>query len=213
MRMSSTALALTLVLGAATAHAAPVLYDFESTPATGVSTGGYASLSLTESGLTMVVTGSASNFDVVDNTAGQAGKPASWGLRSLSPFVHESGDPFILDFSAAIGSLSVEFGDYGADAPDILTLTAYSGAGGTGSILDTDSVSFLALAFPGFATGSVAASGIRSVVMIAGTSGFPHSAFYDNVLVNAPVPEPGTFALMGFGLALAGVATRRRSRS
>lgn len=185
------------------------IFDFESEAATGVSSGGLTTLSMTNTGLTMTITrpgGTA--FDIVDNVA-QPGKPASWGNRSLSPFFNTSGGAFIFDFSTDIDFFTIEAGDYGADSDDIV-LEAWSGLGGTGTLIATAGLSYGTSAFPTVAlTGSGIPGVARSIVAKGGSVDFPDSLFWDNVEAHAaPVPEPATFAILGIGA----VALLRRKK-
>jgi hypothetical protein len=187
------------------AAAATINFDFEATAATyfgvGARPGALTTLALSASGLTMTLTRPGSAFDIVENTGGQAGKPASFGLHSLDPFFAEtSNTPFIANFSAPIFSASFDFGDYGGDTPDILTVRAFSGLNGTGSLIQT-------------LTGGP--NPVLSLVFIGGTSDFPNSVFYDNITVSttaaSAVPEPASLTLVGIGLA--GIIRRRLRQS
>jgi hypothetical protein len=203
---------LTLWLCRAPAFADSITFDFEGLAPT-ARTGALSTLSLTVAGLTVDITRPGSVFDIVDNTAaGQLGKPSSWGSRSLDPFFDESSaTPFNLNFSTPVTELAVEFGDYAADAMDVLTLNAYSGLNGTGMLVATIAVPFEELSFPGIATARLAsARAFRSIRMIGGTSAFPNSVFYDTLSAQ-PVPEPASLLLLGSGLA-AVIGARRRNR-
>src|SRR4029077_7335422 len=104
--------------------------------------------------------------------------------------------------------------DAGGDTDDA-TLAAYSGTGGTGTLLDSAS-GHHGGEFPvNVLTLSVAASGINSVVFIGGSPSFPNSLNYDNITVETSnevgaVPEPSTVALLGLGLVAFGLHSAPR---
>ncbi len=185
------------------------IFDFESQAATGVSSGGLTTLSMTNTGLTMTITrpgGTA--FDIVDNVA-QPGKPGSWGNRSLSPFFNSSGGAFILDFSTGIDFFTAEAGDYGADS-DTISIEAWSGLGGTGTLIAIAAPTYGTAAFPTIATGGGLIGGTAlSIVLKGGSPGFEDSLFWDNIQATAAVPEPASFAILGVG-ALALLRRKRK---
>lgn len=185
------------------------LFDFESVATTPAFAGGYTTLSMVSGGQTLVITregGSA--FDVIENTGGQAGKPASWGRNSLAPFFDVPGGSFVLDFSMGITFFTVETGDYGGDSDDIL-LEAWTGAGGTGTLLGTAGGSYGASSFTTVLTpGGFIPGTAMSIIMRGGSAGFKESMFYDNITVES-VPEPATFAVLGIG-ALALLRRKRK---
>lgn len=206
------------------ARADTVNFDFESQPATftsppqGTRPGALTSLTMSMSGLSVTITRPGSQFDIVDNSGNQAGKPASYGSRSLDPFFDSSSNtPFIANFSQNVTSVSIDMGDYGGDI-DNLVLEAYSGANGTGTLL----ASATGVLIPGGGfdtmTLSVTAPGIMSLRFVGGSPSFPNSVFYDNLNVTfspqTSVPEPATMVLLGTGLAgLCGAVRRRRNKN
>ncbi len=218
---------------AATHSQASTVFDFESSAATSsplssTRLGGFSTLTFVEGGLSMTITrptlqSGPSYFDVIDNSLAPGFFPPSWGSRSLDSFYVDrvpgrDTAPFQLDFSSAINSFSVEFGDFGQDSGDVLQIYAYSIVGGgiDGSLatyLGSSSVSFPGRSsLPSFAVGSFAASGIRSIVMIGGTPVARHSVFYDNITVNmaSAVPEPEAYLMFGIGIAVAAIRSRKR---
>jgi PEP-CTERM motif len=184
-------------------------FDFETQAGTESPVGALTSLSMTDAGLTMTIKrlgGTA--FDIVDNVSSQAGKPASWGKRSLTPFIDATGGAFVCDFSLGINFFTVEAGDYGADSDDI-TLEAWTGLGGTGTLIATASPTYGTSAFPTVATGGGTIPGTAlSIVMRGGSTAFPASLFWDNIHATA-VPEPASFAVLGIGAV---ALLRRRKR-
>jgi hypothetical protein len=201
-------------------HGEVAVFDFENQAATyvppGPRPGALPQLVLTESGLTITIT-LAGRFDIVANVEPGQTKPASWGLRSLDPFVDNTppAGPFVVDFSLPVFGFTVDAGDYGQDA-DTITVQAFSGTGGTGTLVGSSSAGL-----PGgpavfdFRTLTVAGiDPIRSVVLIGGeTPGF-NSMFFDNFRVAlTPVPEPASATLLALGsLFLLGEGWRRQRR-
>jgi hypothetical protein len=190
----------------------PFSFDFESVPAT--TSGALTSLTLTSGSFSGTLTRSGSAaFDVVANIGGQAGKPAGWGTRSLSPFFTLPGDSWVLTFSAPVLSLSMEFGDYiPSDNDSPVTLVAYSGLNATGFIIDSNAALWTSSSrFPGFGSLSVAGPAIPFQSVVFSSSGpAPNSLFWDN-LAGEAVPEPGTLVLIGSGLTALALRRRRRS--
>ncbi|UCG59888.1 MAG: hypothetical protein JSU70_10280 [Phycisphaerales bacterium] len=87
---------------------------------------------------------------------------------------------------------------------ETITMTAYDGAGGTGSVLATDS--FTSGGLTTIYTLSVSASGISSVVVSDG------AAFWVmDDLEYAAIPAPGAILLGSIGVSLVGWLRRRRT--
>lgn len=163
----------------------------------GLTTG--TSYSETDAGLT-------ASFSMGGDTMYAYGAPiGAWGATSLVPDLATAGW-VVVDFSSTINALSIDSSDYNADADD-LYLEAYSGLGGTGSLLDSDTVSISSsFSIPDYVTLSVASSGINSVRFRGLGLGGVNNLYWDNMV--AAVPEPGTLAV----LALGGLALIRRRK-
>ena len=199
------AIAFTLALaGSQTAHAQST-FNFESS----ATSTGLTTYTATDSGLTLTLTRPGSTFDIVGPIT------APFGTRTLSPFANEtSATSFLASFSSTLSSFSLNFGDFGADS-DLFTLTAFSGANGTGSVVGTTNVNYGLGSLPGsIGTASFTGSPFQSVSFIGGSTGFPNSVYYDNFVatVTGAVPEPATWAMMLIGFGAIGVAMRRRRK-
>ena len=219
MRLAVPALAAAL-LAAAPAAAGTSTFTFEGGTNTGF-VGAYTTLTLSSGGLDITITRPGATFDVNDGATlalPAIGAP-TFGTLSLSPFV--TGDdanpaPFVVDFSSGVDSFSVDFGDYGADLDDVFTLSLFSGAGGTGTLLGTGTFTYGASAFPVIGTLLVdASSPALSAVFAGGGAEFPNSLYYDNLTATGAgfagnVPEPATWALLIGGIGATGGALRRR---
>jgi hypothetical protein len=209
-----------LFMMSAAASAATIVFDFEDQPVDGSSDGSLTSLTMVKSGLTVeIMRSTEASFDVLNSTAigFPNAYPIGWGSQALSPFVNETiADFFIATFSLPVTSVSLETGDFGLDSPDVVVLEAFLNVGATGTKVDTDSASWvgdLGLTGPGdpaIGLSVNSTSGFRSVAFFGGTSGFPHSVFFDNLTATTVIPEPSTALLLGFGLA--GLATAGRKR-
>jgi len=208
--------AVLAVVGPGVAAADTITYDFEDATATGDAAGGYTSLSITEGGVTMTITRSTETaFDVVNNSGGQAGKPADWGTRSLSPFFSlPDGDMFIIEFSQDVTDLTLHFGDYGPSDDDTpVSASLWSGTGGGGVLVDSDSAVWDGNAgFP--SQGTLILTGTFRSATFTSSGTFTNSLFWDNFTITAnPVPEPATIALIGLALGGGAIAKRRRARA
>ena len=200
------------IITTGTMLATSVTYNFEDQPDT--SGGALTSITENSGGLTMTVTRQGGAVFDIANLSADIPSTTNWGHSTLSPFADTSANAFIFTFSKAISSFSVQLGDFDADF-DTETLTAYSGANGTGSVLAVGTGTWgngdISINPPG--TDSVAANGIFSVLVIGGSPAFPNSLYYDNVTVNTSgtiTPEPASVSLLLGGLGIAGLALRRR---
>ena len=181
-------------------------FDFESQPLAS----SLSSLALSDSGLTMTLSRNfGALFGIIDLSP-SAGPP-SWGSRTLSPFTAGGPEEFVADFSSPIAFFQMEFGDYNADA-DTFVMNAYSGLGGTGTLLGTFTMFWPASnTFPDdVGIGSISAAGIQSVVFTS-SGPFDASLFYDNIVTRSAsgVPEGGTTAIL-LSLSFAGFALLQR---
>jgi hypothetical protein len=252
-----------LTCGAGAAQAQTILFDFEdfpatwnnpgppTTPGTGPNSrqgtyGTFNPLVYTKDGLTVTITRFLTvGFDLVYNVnrtgpglSGanlQGDKPATWGNKSLDPFVNITSDPtppalnqpndtlpgsqpsayWLFSFSQAVSAVSIEFGDYGDDT-DEARLRAFSTTNqanppiATGSAIAPLHSDAQLLAFTvGLSSPE---QNIRLVTFesISDGGSATNNVFLDNLRVSlAPAPEPGTVALWTPG-ALGGIEWARR---
>lgn len=203
--------AIVLMSGVTPAVAATVTFDFEEL-AVGT---GLTSITMTKSGITVDIYREGGATFGITNLISAATFPASWGQRTLDPFVGGTGNTaFIANISPGVQGVSLEMGDFGADT-DTLLLQAYSGLNATGTLLGTAtgvlpgggiSFSFLNL--------STSGADIRSIRFIGGSPNFPNSVYYDNLQLTSTdmvIPEPTSLTLLGLGaIGLLGCARRKK---
>jgi hypothetical protein len=193
-----TVLAALLLGGSGTVLQA-VSFGFE-----GQTSGNYGSISETVGGLTITVTPDGSSSL---NVSGPLG-PASWGNRSLTP-VYSGGLGLVVDFSSAVTSAGIQFGDYDQD-DDPVTFNAYSGLDGTGTLLGTTSLDYTSSlninnGDVDVRSLSIGAAGIMSFVVTSGGF-YPGSLYYDNVTADIGVGVPDSGATLGlFGNEFGGI--------
>lgn len=190
MRLISTACAAAALFAAAPAFAAVTTIDF-----TGAA-GSYTSFS--QGGAT-ITNGGTFTAEAVPG--------GSTGILS-------QGSPrpeYRVDFSSVSSFVSVDLGDFNADA-DLAFLEAFS----AGNV----SLGFTSLALSGadssMHTLSLTAAGISYAIFggrspsLNGSSLFADNVSFDLGRVNGAVPEPSTWAMLLVGFGLVGSALRRR---
>ncbi len=137
--------------------------------------------------------------------------PPSFGSRAL--FVGADMIPDIpaataINFVGGVAGVRFEWGDFGGDN-DNITFTTYTGANGTGSVIQSDSFTYFG-AFPDqvpvYEFLFTAPTNALGSLVITGTGfGGGPSIYLDNITVF--VPGPGGFVAV---LAMGAVAGRRR---
>ena len=136
------------------------------------------------------------------------GVPASNGHVAF--FAYGTNAPIYANFSDAISDFSVQaFRTDGTFFPTV-TLTAYSGANGTGSVLGTQTATFGGTGYQSTIISLSGLSGAGSVAILGSSSG---TVNFDNIVANisAPVPEAATWAMMIAGFGMVGGVMRRRT--
>lgn len=211
-------IALAAVFGLAvgvSAASADVVWNFEGLPGNEDNTAGdFVALSLQSGDVFAVITRTSGERFTVWNSHGRD-VPGQWGAKHLSPvFNYLIDDYLVMSFSEPMGSVTVEFGDYGEDN-DLAEVYAYTEIHGAGELLgmvsgelgDSDLrwdaptvLTFTAL--PG--------EEIRSIRFRGGQDPFLQSTFIDNIVTEI-VPTPGTLAALGLGCAAASARLRRRA--
>jgi len=117
-------------------------------------------------------------------------------------------DPIRADFDVAMGSVSVDLGDWPSiefGDEDLLFLEIYDAFDG---FLGRTEL-LIGAVEPSFQTLSISGPGIKYAVF-GSESATGSSVFADNFTFDTAVPEPATWALMLLGFAGAGAMIRRR---
>lgn len=172
-----------------TVNAAPITIDFDDL-GTGVTVGGhYSGL-----GVTFV--------DAVTNSFGTlpGGTAPISIFHSLSGSQPQPADPIEAIFSSSVSSVSLTGIDVGLNG---FVLSAYDAVAG-GSLLATDQIFGSNVGVGEFFTLSLAAIGIRRVEFSQVRNVAGDGVTFDNFVFDADVsavPEPGSLALLGLGLA------------
>jgi hypothetical protein len=205
-------LGLVLAGGLTSTASASILWNFEDQPISTNPTS-VASITDTQGGVTLTVSKpDGSNLQIWDLSVFLG--PPSWGMRSIGNFETNT-NPILFNLSSAVHGFSLQTGDFDADDDSPVTIRAFSGPNGTGTLLGTASAPYPAgntiLNGRDILTLSVGSAGIESVLYSSGDNqAFPGSMYIDNVMANT-VPEPSTLAIASVaGLMGLGFMLRRR---
>lgn len=176
------------------------------------------SASQTVNGLTLSLTpGAGITLGLGDeSTFAYLGVPAATvGHQSAFDFgFGASIGPIFANFSAATSDFSLMAYKVAGDYAPIVTVTAFSGLNGTGSVLGTTSGSFGGV---NYQTGTFSLTGLAGAQSFAFNANTRGNVWFDNFSATAAaatgaVPEPATWAMMVAGFGAMGFAMRRRTK-
>ena len=209
MKLAHYLMAAAIATPALAAQAAPITLDFEGVESFS-SVGDFynggtdgAGNSGTDYGVSFTSSGLGLSNDALGDYFSNAPTPGS--------ILFATDDALFMNVAAGFADYASFFYSSSVSAP--LVVNIYSGLNGTGSVLGSFSLNLNAQAgcndtmFCNFEKTSVVFAGIGHSIGFGATAG---TVGFDNVVLN-PVPEPSTYALLAFGLAGIGLATRRRA--
>lgn len=169
--------------------AATFIIDFENVPV-GETSG---PLVFSDGVVTATLERFIADTSVVDITQAEASRDlARFGTRSISSFNDGSaGTPYQLRFSQPVRSVRLSAGDFGQDEPDRARLFAYAPGDEVLSFnsVDIDTANIRTLSGDRFNSNRLEVSDpglIGAVEFSGGTDEFPHSLFYDNIVIEYP---------------------------
>ena len=214
--------AVALALGlSSSAKAGSALFDFEDQATT--TQDGLSTLALSNAGVNATLDRGGQTFGLLD-ISNQSGTSA-FGARTLVPGT-TGNNVFNVNFSQPISTVSLQYGDFGAKT-DTLTLTAWSGPSGTGTLMGISQINLPAV--PNTFTSqtlSLTTNGAQSVQFDGGAAGASgatdNSVYYDNLAVttgstgggttSVPLPAAAWTAPLGAALALLAAKRLRQRR-
>ncbi len=193
MRLAGTAIAMIALVGSA--RAGTVTFTFEEFAGSADRRAAeLCLLAAARSGVSMLLyRENRAGFSVLDSRALRDRPfPAGWGGKHLSPFGKPGAGAFVASFDVPVGSVRLEFGDFGGDKDLSIVVAAYDGPGGNGEIVDVRHEAWGAADLldgdePGALT--VRSGGdaplIRSVLFLSSGGSSSQSLYWDNITVTA----------------------------
>ena len=189
-------------------------FDLEDQPVSDPSA--LTSLTLGPGGVVTITAPDPQAFGIQDLSALGLPGAESLGARSIQPDLYDNPAPFTANFARPASSFSIDFAD-ASDQTDQLSLKAFSGPNGTGSVVASQTGTLVSsLDRFSVKTLTVSGQGIESVQFVGGPPG-SDQAFYDNLSVTTSsggtaVPLPSSAAVFPLGAAMALLAGRRLKR-
>jgi hypothetical protein len=151
----------------------------------------------------------------VSATGGLYGIPDGGGISALEPFTPLAFLAFTpANQVQAFGGLFSLMDALDARAPGSISLSVFTGVGGTTLISGTTVSIPVAATFLGLVSYDVPITGVTfDALFVTGTSLYTAAETITVGVPVAPVPEPSTLAAAGMGALVLGIAYRRRRRA